>query len=490
MDTTKKPPQSQGRKGALQEAVEYVSKAWFPVNSELLKQIQRNLEVGFYDETPQVLIEDIKKDFSLFTYCLKNIKSSPATSTAPSPVESLKQQEIDHLKKILCVSEDEISTHRFNPEDKMQAQRIKQSIVSASTAETLAEKANIDPELAFCCAELRQLGLALIAYNYPRVYGKALSLLKEHGGDLEQILFKTLGYSPTELGVTVVLDNNLNTELSLGLRTPTFKPTVNASGESTSKVTGEKLARFCSVGEMVARAGDDHYPPSPREWENAQNEINKVLGSGGLALIRARLSENGASYSSVGKDIFKFDITPPRPARAGNAFFGAKLFAENGHIKRCPPKVQEKFKAVYDHMTPGDVSIEALNILITDTIPFLGFLSGCAFLVDEQKMMLVPTVRIGDQPLSRYKPLSCSAVSGSSHPVVDALSYSSPIIQEKVFLFGDQVSHITGLFGNAVKTGVAYLEMSDDLLYGERSETLLYFKALRQCLNDCLNLRS
>jgi hypothetical protein len=63
-----------------------------------------------------------------------------------------------------------------------------------------------------------------------------------------------------------------------------------------------------------------------------------------------------------------------------------------------------------------------------------------------------------------------------------------PIVEENVVLNGDFVSHVTGKFGNIDKVGILYLEMTEALREVDRENRLLYFKAIRQCLNDCLNL--
>jgi hypothetical protein len=102
-------------------------------------------------------------------------------------------------------------------------------------------------------------------------------------------------------------------------------------------------------------------------------------------------------------------------------------------------------------------------------------------------MMLVSSLRIGNTNLSRFRPLSC-ADAGQLHPAVEALSYTTPLRQENVVVNGELVSHITGTFGNTEKTGVLYLELMPRLLDVDQIVGLIAFKAIRHCLNDCLNL--
>lgn len=481
-----------GRKGALKEAIEYVSKPWIPVNGELLREVQRKLGAGLYSENKAELVKDLKKDIALFAYCLRRLKDFVGTKSVDvGPVEFLKGLDADGLTKIINVSEDEISTHRLDPNMKPQVQRMKHSIISASATEVLATKANIDGDLAFSCAQFRQLGLTLVAWNYPRVYMKALSSLKGSNEPLETLLAKVLGYSPVQLGVQAALSWNECPELMVGLGSEAFFSEEGSSAKAAlpaNNALGEKLAKFSEIGEAFARVNDETYPKTPKDWEAVKGEVTSILGPGGVSLIKAKIKENSSEYTIAHPDLFKLDIAPEPPRRAGSQFAG-KLFAENTYAKKCPNWLQDRIRALYEYVLQGEISIEGLNVLVTEVIPTAGFLRGCAYLVDPERMLLVPSLRIGDVNIARFKPLNCSTVGNSAHPAVEALSYSTPIIQEKVFINGDLVSHITAAFGNNERAGVLYLEMSDELILGERQAPLLYFKAIRQCLNDCLNLR-
>jgi hypothetical protein len=117
-----------------------------------------------------------------------------------------------------------------------------------------------------------------------------------------------------------------------------------------------------------------------------------------------------------------------------------------------------------------------------------GFSRGCIYLLDSSKAQLVPRVRIGATEGRQYKAVSCAAGGEVANPISEAYHCATPLKQEKAFLHNDIVSHVSGKFGNADKGGVLYLEMSERLLRKENHVALVYFKAIRHCLDHCLNL--
>lgn len=102
-------------------------------------------------------------------------------------------------------------------------------------------------------------------------------------------------------------------------------------------------------------------------------------------------------------------------------------------------------------------------------------------------MQLVPRLKIGKFPITKYKSYDCS--NSSAGPVVEAFFCSYPIKQEAIYFEGERISHVTGVIGNSEKAGVLYLQFSEQLAQTDGNEILSLFKTIRQTFNDCLNLR-
>lgn len=84
--------------------------------------------------------------------------------------------------------------------------------------------------------------------------------------------------------------------------------------------------------------------------------------------------------------------------------------------------------------------------------------------------------------------IHCRERTQSESAIVDALYSNLPLKQEGAIMHGQKVSHVTGSIGSGDKTGVLYLEMSDSAASSYENEHILFFKAIRHCLNECLNL--
>jgi len=484
----------QGRR--LKEAVKYVSRTWFPVNTDVLKLVQGKLADGVYTDRKQTLIDDLKTDFSLLTFCLRKLETVVATEqSSENPIDTLRELEIDQLKAVLSTSDAEISSHRFDDMRDVQALRMRHSLISCGTAEILARNNNNDPDFAFSCALLRQLGFMLVAWNYPGSFQKALASVLATGNDIESELAKIVGFEPAQLGYEVTLHWNTSPDLKSALGwngqaapngSATFPETIAAT-EARRKA--ETIGRYCQLGETFAQVNNQHhYPQAIQKWRQVEKEIKTLLGDNGIATVSEHVRSLCRSFVSVSAEIFGAEISPDVTVKKANNAFVARLLDENTYVKRCPAPIQTEFKEVYERLSQGEVSSEGVNLLVSRLIPNAGFVRGCIFLVDASKAQLVPRVRIGDSKGRQYKAVSCSASGEHSNPISEAYHCATPLKQEKAFLHNDVVSHVSGKFGNGDKGGVLYLEMSERLLLQENHTAVIYFKAIRQCLDHCLNL--
>jgi hypothetical protein len=490
-------PSGDGLSGRrLKEAVKYVSRTWFPVNAQVLKHVQGKLAEGAYNDQKETLITDLKSDFSLLTFCLRKLDTVVGVEQASAnPIELLRKLEIDQLKALLSANDSEISSHRFDDMREVQALRMRHSLISCGTAEIIARNTQGDADFAYACALLRQLGFMLVAWNYPGSFQKALAAVMVTGNDIETELAKIVGFEPSHLGYEVTLNWNSCPELKTALGWEAAFPRKEGASfkesleTSDSRRKAETTARYCELGEMFARVNNQHhYPKAIQEWRQVEKEIRTLLGENGIALVTENARDLCKKFVSVSAEVFGADISPDHTVRKANTAYIAKLMEDNAYIRRCPQPLQTQFREVYDHIVQGEVSSTGVNQLVSGLIPNAGFMRGCIFLLDATKAQLVPRVHIGDTRGRQYKPVSCSASGERSNPISEAFHCATPLKQEKVFLHNDVVSHVAGKFGNKEKGGVLYLEMSDRLLREENHTALVYFKAIRQALDHCLNL--
>ena len=467
----------------------YLLEGWFPVNPKLLHNIQDKIRDKGYSDTAK-LVDDIKGDFSLFMYCLRNLPDGMKVGCKYSdlnPVNFLKHLKYEDLASILSVRESQISTHSYSNMFKDQALCLKNALVSASTAEILGEKAGLVKGMSFSCSLLRQIGLNLVAWNYPRIYSRALSVVSDKKSEgIEYELARFLGFNPRSLGIKLALPGKIDPVLLSVLGEKTRLPEDDL--ESLPEEAALTL-KFCEVGESFAKVSDpEHYPVSSREWTEVIDTVNHYIGNDGISMVNSRINDQFVNYAPLAPKVFDGDLSPERNVRLSNLYHGKRLMATNPYVPKCSENLKIKFQSVYSAIAPGEVSTEALQKLVSDVIPMAGFRRGCLYLVDKSNSYLVPRLRIGDGDISRYKPIRCETDLMVEHPVANALFSSIPIKQNDVMLHGERVSHISGSIGNGQQGGVLYLEMSDAAADTLGNEQMISFRAIQCCLNHCLGI--
>ena len=131
----------------LERACRYVNNYWMPVNSGLVARIQQDLDAGEYSNDLSRLLRDVRTDCGLFFHFVRRLVEmlEDESSTTPlNPIELFDRAGLEQLKTILGEAQElNISGHTLGAGSAMQLARYEEAIVSASTAETLAE--NCEP---------------------------------------------------------------------------------------------------------------------------------------------------------------------------------------------------------------------------------------------------------------------------------------------------------------------------------------------------------
>lgn len=483
-------PISQGTSSA-DSVAQHVAEAWFPINKANLEEIRNSIRNDRYAGRVINLIPDLKTDSSLYLLCVRKLAelAQGGGKKQISPGELFRNTEYETLKQILMSDLEGASNHKLDSMTDIQAARLREGLISASSAEVLAEKSSIDPELGFSCALLRQLGLTLIAWNYPHVYARALQSLTPTSSRLDLEIQKILGFSPTTLAVHVTKDWSL----APAVRQIMGEDLKNTPVEMTSdeRTIAENLSRLCGIGEALARANDpENYPTALGDWEKAEAAIKKELGSEGMQSIRELINQNLRAYARRSPIAFTLPVADNLPALISSSNFARKLLEDNKYIEQCPPLLKLQIKELYSTFSPTEISRDSVHKLVKDIIPSAGFERGCVFMLEPASLTLAPVLKIGDISDARTSPIRISAMNLDSNPVATAFRCTTPIKQSEISQDGaTQIITYSGSLGSVQKAGVIYLEVSDRLLLKPKSNPELYFKAIRQCLNHCLGLR-
>ncbi len=467
----------------VQQAIDHVAKGWIPVNPALLKEVQEKLNDGEYKKEPQKLVEDLKKDPGLFVHAARNIKSVVEDVRAGvDPLAELATLEEEKLKRIFSVSEKQISSHRLRDMNSTQALRLQHSVISSRAAEAMAGKVEINSDVAFSAAMIRQLGHNLVAWNYPDIYTRALVLEKTKGTDLNFELKKLLGVSPIQIASKFANEWSLKPELR-AVVAPAREAMQTGGSEEEEEESRIDLGKLCQMSELFAQANDpEHYPAAREKWKYVESQMPEIVSPD---LFRQLEGPVGQVLSVCEEYLEKKVLAPPyfagQTAEEGISEFSKGLRQANIYLQRCPDDIKGKFAEVYQVIRDKKVSAEGLKILVDHVIPYCGFERGCLY-VEEEGSFLKPVLRMGDLPLAKYRNVRIH----ENHPVANTLESNVPTKREGESVDGSMAVYISGSLGPSTRPAVLYLEIDDEESEREQNSFLTTFHAIRQCLVDCL----
>lgn len=477
----------------LDRAAKHVTSLWFPINPTVLDSIREGFKRGDYDKDPDSLLEALKKDFALFTLIVKNlmpIASSEGVSSAVknNPTQLIRWAGPSRIKEL--VSEDAIlpSSHLFHALEPFQADRLRETAIVASTAEVLSEKNQLDPESAFGRGVIREIGLNLIAWNYPGLYSRILKNL-DSSQSLDEELTKELGFSPALLAMKII-----------GPDGETTKAEADAY-----KHTWSTYDRLCEIGEALARAEHpDTYPSAENDWKLANDYLQKTVGSGAINHIKNRAVEYSQEYEkTLGQKFESLETFSPEARILTHR--KKKTSIRNKYLQHCPPAIQTALRNLYAEMTNENSTRKVLEQLLRYIIPQAGYTGGCVFVVDPAAFALMPRTifgsvrlrsiecvtlrRILEEPEGGVFPITIT----QTHPMVTdsaatALSCAHPVVETHNEEGQPGLTGIYGSLGETRKFGVLYLEAPESSSVQHNPQSLATFKAMRQALCDALQI--
>jgi hypothetical protein len=457
-----------------------------------LKTIREGLENGSYSADLSPLIDELKKDFALFTYVVKELipvaaKENVPASTCSNPIQLMRWAGLAKLTTILGTQNEPPSTHQLEFSESFQSNRLKETAIIASTAEVLSKNQNLDPDMAFSHGVIREIGLNLIAWNYPSLYARVIKSLTSRT-TVDEELAKELGFSPTVLAMRI-------------LRPRTEEPSKKSPRQEED--AWETYDSLCEIGEALARAGSpETYPSAENDWRRANDYITKFLGEDGVHLIRTRAVEHSEHYRSTLPGTFATLSSFDPPKAIERHKLGSRAL-DNQYIRHCPPAVQAALRSLYTEMPSSGVSKEVIEQLVKKIIPDAGFTGGCVFLVDPSQMSLLPLSVIGHVRLRRLGKINLKTSPGSAmaglvadnittaqhtqgDPALVAFNCAQPLIEREGTEVVESTAGIYSSLGTKRRIGVLYLEAPEDQVGMSDSSTVKTFKALRQALCDAL----
>jgi hypothetical protein len=456
----------------IDRALHHVSKPWFPMNPEVLKRVRDGLEQRSFDDDFDALLNELKSDFALFTFvvkelCQRAVLSDEARSFIGNPIQLIRWGGANTIREILSEQQKLPNIHSLHWSEPFQVQRLRETAIIASTASALSEKKNLDPELGFSRGVIREIGLNLIAWNYPSVYTKVLNNLTVDQ-NLDDELSKELGFTPALLGTRLFRpDWAANPELQ--------------EIEDTSWASYDEL---CEIGEVLARAENpDTYPTAEKDWQAAQTVLQETLGKDAITVIRQKTVESSKNYQKSLPEVFG-NISSFDPGKEIQRRKRPTRIIDDETLKYCPETVQRSLRALYESMPDDTVDKSIIGKLLKDIIPEAGFTGGCVFVVDPASLALKPRTLIGKVQMRQITNVELEP----GDPAVSALSNIQPIVKGGSSADKSLFTGIYCALGGRKKIGVLYLEVPQKTPLPVSKEVLSIYQVLKKALSDALLL--
>ncbi|MCB0334454.1 MAG: HDOD domain-containing protein, partial [Bdellovibrionales bacterium] len=450
----------------LAQACKKIHKDWFPVNSALLSRIQEGLGNGAYELDVDFLVNDIKTDFALYTYCLNELRKQthegielPRTGT---PTELLQEAGLKRLSQILDTSPADISPYSLDALSGLHGVRMSESMLGASTAEVLSERRNLSATTGYSTGLLRQLGLTLISWNYPDAFQEAMEQHKK-GKRIDHEITRILGFSPSILGIALARQWGLSSEIRLAIGDHQAVTNLSSKEASALRGTASMLGKICEIGEAFARANHpEHYPSAQTDWDTAQKSIKAILGHDGIKVVKEKVKENCSNYLALAPEVFQAQVQQDVEKEIASKST-TESFRLNRYIRHCPRDTQAALADLYEELDLSPkVDRDLIARLVREIVPPSGFENGCVFLLEPETMKLHPRLKIGALPLNTFKPYHAlsmpSTRTGDTNPILAAYHCNTPIVESNYSLTPTGSACIAMVLGQTQRVGVLYLE--------------------------------
>jgi hypothetical protein len=475
----------------LERACEHVGDLWFPVSADLLHTIQNALGRGDYAQDVSSLVDIVRGDYALFAYCLRQLllmlsdEEGVEVPRGLNPIELMRWSGIERLSEILSVEPGSITRHSLSRPGALQLARFQEALISASTSEVLAQSYELDPELAFSAALLRQLGYTLIAWNYPEVYAAATQAISATQ-TLDQAISAKLGFSPLLLGATLIRRWDTKQQFKLAALCP-FEAQEIGMEEHEESAVMEQLIHICKVGEALARANNPAiYPTAQHDWESALGEIEARVGPDGLKRIGERFKENTMSYVTLVPQVFRPALVLDPQAKLASER-EAEALSRNPWVHKCRDFLKVRLAGLYARISPGRVDSQDLEYL-REIIPLAGFVGGCVYTMDPGIVALTPRMALGKTAISAFRPIVDPSAKTSEEVV--AAAFDTGNLQTAIRKNGDDITSVSiaAPIGVSNRVGAMMLTLPGALFDEDRAQHLIHMRAITQALNDCLGL--
>jgi hypothetical protein len=447
----------------LRRALAHIENFWLPIDTAIHYQVLRLLD----DEQASIsqVQHELKKDPYLYLYAVRELSRLNV---------SFQQAHKEHFKKVLDKQTKQISPHVEEEGTDFQKHLNQQLRLELAALLTFAERTSMDLHTSYEAGVLTQLGINLIAWNYPNIFQESINAVRPSQSLVKMLTLK-LGFSPLELAQALIEEWQIEDD-SRTLMNPSYIPFKLTTKVDTFLERVQKLKDFCDLSHSFSKGHfPELYPSAQKDLRIAREAIAKLLGTGGFDQIKvsyerlmgvqsARLEENPTDEK--GRPLASFD--PP------------KIVNQLGRDLRT------QFFELYEDLSLSFVRV-SLKKITNDILAVSQFNGLCLLTFDPFSKKLVKQFSTG---AIRYR--ETTPINGALSKLAEASLYPNIITLEAIPPHQDFNEARTALF-TALQIddriiGVIHVEgpfLIHDVLSGNQRNEL---EAMRIAIEDALIL--
>ena len=468
------------------EATPYLVQNWLPFNEQLLLQLRHSLSDLNNSQQDELLVQSLRSDPALYTYCLMLGNDSDVnelTKTLP-----LSEQVLIGLRKLCSYTNCPLPRHKLQSATKRQQELLRKCLTSTAASTVLAPYYNSDCDSAYASNSLREVGRALIAWNYPGIFAQAEEQVKnlgtpqnEYSDAVDKQLYDLLGFDPCNLAMSLGQSFHLPTEILWTLDNSARN--LNASAEAIA--IGKTLSKISEISDVFALASSPDASESMiSKWELHRKELLPKLGQNGLLKLKESCVAVLNSYKEILPEINSQALNERLDLNPNPNKYKTPRYLQNIHITHCNQKTQELLHQLYSKINPAVIAYANVTKLINEIAPIAGFDSGAIYLINPSIYSLEPRLVLG-KPKEELAAIFYREQEYRQNLVTVAFTGKLPVVESYQ---DNHLLGIAGILGDLQRVGVLYLVPKSPVENNRQPSLRAHFKALQQTLNDCLNL--
>jgi hypothetical protein len=370
-----------GSSATRDSVVTHLTQGWIPVNPHILKKVQQLLQEQ--PDNRHAILDLVSQDISLSLYLNAELYRVSGTAQLVSPEERILNVSLAEFKEILPKSALQISKHSYSRMSLSQSGQLQRTLVATKAATALAQTAGKQIHDVNFGVLFSDLGRQLIAWNYPLVYNRALSIQRSGAGELDREISRILGINPNQVlsglalryGVPQAIQNVFNERADMR--------------QFNQEVT---LSDIINYGRLFGERLDaKNFTCAERKFEELEDQLSKkVVSLPDHLEIEARSEESLSQYKEVVTQRFRFAVGAWKSAEQQT-----KPYILDGRHFPVPGLIRDQVQAIFERIQHENDKLLALSALIDTIIPLARFSSGCIYVLSDNQEQLLPQMQIG-----------------------------------------------------------------------------------------------